>query len=97
MLLLLLLLLLLFCGDLVQSRAVNVVFALSTGVVVALGLVSHLQQDPQSAGDVPPPHAFPGDGVVLRPACQADPQARPNTASPAECWTVAVLPAETSL
>ena len=68
------------------------------GVVILPSVgVPPLQQHPQPAGDVPPPHAFPGDGVVLRPACQADPQARPNTPSPAECWTVAVLTAETSL
>ena len=88
---------LLLCCDLVQSSTVNGMPALSTGVVVTLGLVSHLQQHPQPAGDVAPADTFPGDGEVLHLACQTDPQAGSDTSRPSKGWTIAVLTAETSL
>ena len=53
-------------SDLGQSRAVNGSSALGTRVVVTLCLVSHLQQHPQPARDVAPPHALPRDGEVLQ-------------------------------
>ena len=56
--------------DLSWSRTVNGSPALGTGVVVALGLVPQLQQHPQSAGDVPSPHALPRDGEVLQLSCK---------------------------
>ena len=83
--------------DLVKSRTVNVVPTLGTGVVVTLGLVSHLQQHLQPAGDVAPPDTFARDGEVLRLASQTDPQTGSHTAGPSEGWTVAVLATVTSL